>query len=255
METSNGHKAIMKAVILAAGVGSRLLPKTEEIPKCLLEIDGKPIIQHQLEALRHNNITKVVVVVGDRGEQVEEFLSKAQFSDLEFEVIRNKDFRDTNSSYSLWLARESLKEGFVYLNSDLVFHPQILEKLLEDASQSSIIVDKENKLDDDMFKIVLEGNLIKLMDKNVRLDEADGKAVGPARFGAVEAQKLLRKLDELVSQGEKNKWVYTVFSEFAQENPFVAVNNDGLYWGEVDALGDLQRIEAMIKEVRPEQER
>jgi choline kinase len=237
----------MKAIILAAGVGSRLLPHTHELPKCLLEIKGKPIIQHQLEALRLNHLKEVVVVIGHQGNKLKDFLSQEEFSDFNFKFIENKNYKDTNSSYSLWLAKDLIKEGFIYLNSDLIFHPDLLRRLLENKSPSSIIINKDIKTNDDMFKINLEGDKITLIDKNLPLHEAHGKAIGPAKFDSNHSLKLIEKLDELILKGNKNEWVYSIFSKFAQENPFLAIENEGLYWGEIDIPDDLENIKSLLK--------
>ncbi len=109
----------MKAIILAAGKGTRL-DGTAVKPKCLVEIGGLTLLQRQVESLRELNIERIVLVIGFGAESIR----KECDSDISF--VENIHFAQTSSLYSLWLAREHLAEGFVVLNSDVLFHPQLL---------------------------------------------------------------------------------------------------------------------------------
>src|ERR671938_1334467 len=116
----------MQAVILAGGVGSRLRALSGGKPKCLIEVGGRPLILHQLEALADHGVGPVLVVLGYQAETVKAVIGERA------ETIVNDRYPETNSPYSLWLAREWVKGPFVLLNSDLLFDPHILERLLEE---------------------------------------------------------------------------------------------------------------------------
>ena len=106
----------MQAVILAAGSGSRLQRVSNGLPKCLLPIGGRPLIEHQLEALSDAGVGNVLVVVGHQADEVRKTLGNR------VEYVENTRYDATNSLYSLWLAREWVKGPFVLLNCDLLFH-------------------------------------------------------------------------------------------------------------------------------------
>ena len=126
----------MQAVILAGGVGSRLESMTGGRPKCLVEVGGRPIILHQLDALSDHGIGPVLMVVGYQHEAVREVVGQR------VEYLVNERFKETNSLYSLWLAREWIKGDFVLLNSDLLFDPEILI----DSGMTNVVVPEFNRV-------------------------------------------------------------------------------------------------------------
>src|SRR5262245_6712280 len=114
----------MRAIILAAGLGSRLGSKGNGQPKALLRIGDGSIIEHQLEMLSSEGVGPIIVVVGHGADEVRKVLGES------VEYVVNERPGETNSLYSLWLAREWLKGDVVLLNSDLLFDPSILKNLL-----------------------------------------------------------------------------------------------------------------------------
>jgi choline kinase len=232
--------SFMKAIILAAGPGSRMLPHTEHRPKCLLKIGGHPILHYQLAGLRHCGVHDITVVVGYLAEQIKEFVTTP------VTFVENREFRDTGSSYSLWLARESMRDGFLYLNSDLVFHPDMLKALLDSPDENAVIVERRIVPTSDMQKAQMDGRLILQMGKHLPADVAAAEVVGPVKFGAAGAARIIERLDELVQAGDRNRWAYEVFGTVGPEIAFSGVDNPGCFWAEVDtateALEANQRI-------------
>ena len=110
----------MKGIILAAGKGSRLNGTIGDKPKCLLRVGGKTLVERQIEALRAVGIDDIVVVVGCQAEAVRRTCGQR------ITYVENTRFAQTNSLYSLWLARPLLYDGFVVMNCDVLFHPQML---------------------------------------------------------------------------------------------------------------------------------
>ena len=228
------------AVILAAGPGSRLLPHTAHAPKCLTRIGGYPILQYQMAALRECGVANVVIVVGYLSHCVREFVDDGVV------LVENAHFASTNSSYSLWLAREHMRNGYVHLNSDLLFEPAMLQTLLDAPSANAVIVDSCVRPGSDMMKAQMEGRRILRMGK--RLTDASAEVVGPAKFGPAGVSRLLQRLEALDSGGERNRWAYGVFGELAEELNFTGVDAPGCDWAEVDTLDDAADAERRIPE-------
>ena len=113
----------MKAIILAAGKGTRLDGAAVK-PKCLVEVGGLTLLQRQIETLRSLDVNEIVIVVGFGADSIREAC------DARIAFVENSKFAETSSLYSLWLAQEHLEQGFVVLNSDVLFHPQLLADLL-----------------------------------------------------------------------------------------------------------------------------
>src|SRR6266851_3132710 len=112
----------MQGLILAAGRGSRLVSST---PKCLVEVGGRPLLSHQVDALRAMGVDGVTVVVGHGEERVRAHLDDGAG------VVVNDRYAETNSLYSFWLAREAVREDVLVLNCDVLFPGEVLERLLE----------------------------------------------------------------------------------------------------------------------------
>ena len=132
----------MQALILAAGTGSRLGKYTKENTKCMLEINGETLIKHALEKLNNVGITKLILVVGYKKDNLINHVGN-RYKNIDIEYVENPDFNKTNNIYSLYLAREKLaQDDTILLESDLLFEEEILSKLIKDERKSLAVVDK-----------------------------------------------------------------------------------------------------------------
>ena len=197
----------MRAVILAAGKGSRLEPASGETAKCLLDLGGITLIERQFGYLRASGIGEIAVVVGFQAERIQRACGP------EVEYIENPIFAETNSMYSLWLARHVFGNGFVVLNSDVLFHPQLLTDLLTAKHEDAILVSYRNgtKYGDEEMKVKMSGGLLLDISKTINPDEADGENVGIVKFGKTGAVVLLKEMDALVASGELRSWAPRAF--------------------------------------------
>lgn len=123
------NNRITTALLLAAGTGSRLRPLTLDAPKCLTEVSGEPILGRLVDNLRLQGIKRLVVVTGYLDHCIREFL-KENAADMQLDYVFNPVYQTTNNIYSLWLARKTIEEPFVLLESDLVFEASMLEPIL-----------------------------------------------------------------------------------------------------------------------------
>jgi choline kinase len=227
------------AVILAAGPGSRLLPHTATAPKCLTAIGGVPILQYQMAALQRCGVDRLVIVVGYLSHCIRAFVPEP------VTYVENRDFASTNSSHSLWLAREHLRDGYIHLNSDLLFEPALLQALLDAPSENAVIVERDVHPDSDMMKARMDGARILGMSKQLS-SEAAAEVVGPAKFGPAGAARIIDALDRLEASGERNRWAYGVFGDLAADLAFTGVDNPGAFWAEVDTVADARDAERRI---------
>ncbi len=120
---------ITTALMLAAGKGTRLRPVAGDIPKCLVDLNGKPLLAHAIKALENNGFKRLVIVTGYRRELIEDFLDRSGTT-LTIETIFNEHYDSVNNIHSLWLAGKSLNEPFLLLESDLVFEPESLAGMI-----------------------------------------------------------------------------------------------------------------------------
>lgn len=120
---------VRSALLLAAGMGARLAPLTDTMPKCLVSVGGKPILERLVRALDAHGIERLVIVVGYRAEMIRDYLGEA-FGGIAIEYIESPLFATTNTLYSLWLARQTIDEPFLLIESDVVFDEPLLTPLL-----------------------------------------------------------------------------------------------------------------------------
>src|SRR3954452_24491490 len=124
----------MRGIILAAGKGSRLNGTAGDKPKCLVEAGGLTLIERQVQILERAGLDDIVVVVGCGAERVRSQCGRR------VTYIENTRYAETNSLYSLWMARALLYEGFVVLNCDVVFHPVLLDDLLASRHDAALLI-------------------------------------------------------------------------------------------------------------------
>ena len=129
-DPATDHVQVRTALLLAAGLGSRLAPLTDAVPKCLVAVSGVPILERLVRALDAHGFRRLVIVTGYKAEIIREYLGE-RFGGIAIEYVLSPCFETTNNIYSLWLARRLIDEPFLLVESDVVFDEQLLAPLLE----------------------------------------------------------------------------------------------------------------------------
>ncbi len=235
----------MRGVILAAGRGARLNGNRGDMPKCLVTLGGETMLSRNIRVLRAAGIEEVVVVVGCAAETVRRTCPEATF-------VENDIFAQTNSMYSLWLARTLLAEGFVVMNCDVLAHPQLVTDLVNARHEDALLVayrdDSVSYSDEEMKVRVRRGRVVDIA-KTMDPEDADGENLGIVKFGAAGARLLVEKMDALVAAGERKAWVPSAFKAFAEERPLHVIGTRGYPWIEIDFPEDYRRA---VEEVLPQ---
>jgi choline kinase len=236
----------MRGVVLAAGRGARLNGTAGHLPKCLARVGGLTLIERQISVLRAGGIDDVVVVVGCEAERVRRSCGPG------VQFVENTRFAQTNSLYSLWLARPLLLDGFVVMNCDVLLHPQLLDDLLSARYEDALLVayqeDDAPPLGDEEMKVQTRRGRVVDISKAMAADAADGENVGVVKFGAEGARLLAAILDERVAAGGLRDWAPRAFAEFARIRPLHAIGTRGYPWTEIDFPEDYQRA---VSEILP----
>ena len=242
----------MKAVILAAGQGTRLRPMTADLPKCLIPVNGKPIMQYQLESIEECGISECLIVVGFKAEKVERHFG-SQFRDTKLIYIKNDWFEETNNIYSLWLAGRHLLEDIILLEGDVLFEPRLLEKILRSPHPNLAVVDT--------FKPPMNGTIIfanlgiataMILKKNQPVDfdyRGALKTVNIYSFSRVTFQDhLLPALEVSVSKSQTDQFYEASIAQLiAQGDLQLATHLIGNgNWAEIDEPGDIRVAEKMV---------
>lgn len=228
-----------RAVILAAGRGSRLAGAGGGRPKCLLRVGGTTLLERQLATLRACGVEAITVVVGYEASRVARVCGTAA------RTIENARYAETNSLYSLWLARDSLDGGFVVLNGDVLFHPQLLDDLLSSRVEDALVVEfRDARLEpfgDEEMKVKVRGGRVEDIAKTLSGSEADAENVGLAKFGPAGARLLVEEMDAVVAAGRLSEWAPRAFQAFARRRPLHVIGTRGFPWIEIDFPEDYER--------------
>ncbi|MGA2587760.1 MAG: phosphocholine cytidylyltransferase family protein [Candidatus Aminicenantales bacterium] len=234
----------MTAVILAAGVASRLQPLTANTPKSLLPIGGKPLLQRSLETLDQCGIEKTIIVTGFLREMIEGFVASLRPA-TKVEFVHNPIFDSTNNNYSLWLAGTALKgEEMVLLDADVIFHAGILRRLLDNPHPDALVLRSEGRLGAEEIKVELDaGRYVLKIGKEIDPRTAAGESVGLEKFSAATTERLFDLLG-------RRKSIYEFYEASFQEMidggaKVAAVDSGGLPCLEIDTFEDLRAAEAL----------
>lgn len=238
----------VRAVILSAGQGRRLLPLTADTPKCLLDVCGRSVLEWQIEHLARCGIERVTVVVGYGAELVERRLAE-RYPGGGVETLYNPFFAVSDNLATCWIARHEMTEDFLLLNGDTLFESDVLLTLL-DAPERPVTVTTDRKLacDADDMKVCLEGERLLRIGKDLPIGEVDGESIGMILFRGdgprlfrTEVERLLRRPTSL------KRWYLTVIDELARRRSQVwTCSIQGLDWKEIDCHEDLEDARCMV---------
>lgn len=229
----------MKAVILAAGQGTRIRAVHGERPKCLIKVDDETILDHQIEGLLGAGIGEIAIVVGYEKQQIIRHVQRRFGRAPKIEFIENPAFAITNNIYSLWLARDWVRgHRFACLNADVIFDPQILRSALQTDSLVSMIVDREWR--DETMKVIISDGRVLQMGKKISRDEFSGTYIGITVFDEAVNTRFFAKMQDLVGAGRVNDFFNVAVQELANEGLRVGFTTTaGAPWAEIDDPLDL----------------
>jgi choline kinase len=241
----------MKAVILSAGQGKRLLPLTATTPKCLIALHGRSILEWQLGELARCGIERVVVVTGFGAADVDALLA-ARPPLPRVETLYNPFFAVADNIVSCWMARPEMAEDFLLLNGDTLFEAPVLQRLLAAPVRPiTLAVDAKAAYDADDMKVSLEGARLLRVGKQLPLEDVDGESIGMMVFRGEGPALFRAALERAVRQPEAlRRWYLSVIDELAQEGHVFAASIQGLGWAEIDCADDLERARALTGALR-----
>lgn len=148
----------MKALILAAGLGTRLAPITNDRPKSLVQVNGTPILMKQIDNLHKNAITDITIVSGYLASVLERTVHSIY---PEITIIKSVDYATTNNMYSAYIARDAIGENeFLMMNADVYYDASVITELINYPAKNAIVTDIGTYIEESMKVIEKEGRLI-----------------------------------------------------------------------------------------------
>ncbi|RXJ77288.1 sugar nucleotidyltransferase [Arcobacter sp. F155] len=238
----------MKLIILAAGQGTRLRPLTNNIPKCMVKYQDKPLIDYILEVTK--DIEKRYIVTGYKSEVLKEYLKEQNLT-----FIYNKNYNKTNMVTSLFCAKEFMNDDLIISYSDIIYKKEVIEKLIKSKYDISVVVDKQwkklwlqrmqNPLDDAETLKIKDNKIIELGKKTKDYSEIEGQYIGLIKISKNTIQKILAFYNNL----SKDRYYDNKDFDNMYLTSFIQLIIDNLYdvnpifingsWLEVDCIEDL----------------
>ena len=232
----------VEAIVLAAGLGSRLGPLTAERPKCLVEVAGASILARQLDALgRVPDISGVTIVVGYRAELVEAELERLD-PGIRVDTVFNPFFAEVNALASLWLALQRRPGDFAVVNGDTFFTGSCLAGVVGDDADLALLYSREARLRADAVKVVGRTGVLTEIGKGVPEAAAAGEFAGFLRCAGEGAAAALDLAERMLREpaGLRAYW-YTLVRALVAEGRRVALREcDPGSWFEIDDRTDLE---------------
>jgi choline kinase len=237
----------MIGVILAAGMAKRLRPLTDKVPKCLLKVGNRTLLERTIDAMAAAGITEFVIVTGYRGEMIRDFLAD-HFQSFIFQYLHNADYEHNNNIYSLWLAGQAVRgQEFLLMDSDILCDPKAVAAVAQ--QQEPALALNRHELGEEEMKIVVDGNnRITEISKTCRVEDAVGESVGIEKMTADYSEALFKELDQMI---EKESLI-NIFYERAferlipQGHTFKVVDTTDFFSYELDTPEDFEKATALL---------
>jgi choline kinase len=236
----------MKAIILAAGQGSRLGHLTAERPKCLIDFGGRTLLDWQLDTLAANGIREAVVVTGFRDDQIEAALARRTGAPR-VRTIYNPFYKVADNLGSLYIAREELSGDCLVWNGDTLVSVDLMRRVIGNHQPGiCVTIDRKDAYDGDDMKVVEAGRRLKAIGK--RLSEGvNAESIGLLAFRAGGAERFREAIDEAIRTPEGTTvWYLRVIHHIAQASDVFTFDIEGEEWGEVDFPEDVERARDLV---------
>lgn len=234
----------MKAIILAAGRGSRLLPLTETRPKCLLPIAGRSVLQRQLDTLEAGGITETVVVTGFMAALVEEEIAR-RTGPMQVTPFFNPFFQIADNLASCWMVRDHMGSDFLLINGDTLFEAALLDDVLKSPAQPiQVTIDRKDRYDSDDMKVQLDGTRLRAIGKTLPADQADAESIGFLRFMGAGPAIYRAKLEQMMrTEAGVSSWFLKAIDAIADTTGQVGtLSIEGRRWHEMDTVEDFNAL-------------
>lgn len=234
------------AVLLCAGVGSRLRPLTDDRPKSLVDVSGEPILLRAVRKLKDHGVRELVLATGYREDALRRALADCP---IPVHFCPNEAYDRTQNSVSLLFCREAVAgRAFYLLDGDVLFHPEILTRLDAGEADLAVAVERRDDMGDEEMKVLVDGDRVRAFGKGLDPRKSFGESIGIARIGEGAGSRLFDELARVHEAGTTNLYYEDVFAHLIETGHLVrAIDIGSCPWIEVDTPEDLARAEALVR--------
>ncbi|HAN44527.1 MAG TPA: cholinephosphate cytidylyltransferase [Ruminococcaceae bacterium] len=229
----------MKAILLAAGKGTRISRMVKDVPKSTLPINGIPLIRHTVSMLLDTGM-EVCVCIGYQKEKIKQALDG-----LPVTYYHNPFYDVTNSIASLWFARNEINDDMLILNADVFFSKEILSIILSDRHEVAIAMDTGRvEVGDYFFKTV--NGCVKKYGKDLPREERNCEYVGMIRFNKSFTNKFCTEMERFINSQQHHRWWEETIYSMSEKTNIYTIDVKGYFWSEIDYFDDYERILAYL---------
>lgn len=238
---------MFNAIILAAGLGSRLSNLTRDCPKCMIKVNDITIIENQIESLLENNVKKIIVIGGYNYEKLERFIYERFPNNPRIILINNDNYMKTNNMFSLYISKKyANNKNIILMNGDVFFDKSIITDLINSKYENQIICD-DRIFNIESMKITIENDKIKSISKEINSNDSSGCSIDVYKFSKKATRKLFHIIKHNYIKNNKNN----MWTELAINDLLNMVDVYPLYtnkrWYEIDNLEDLENACRVFK--------
>ena len=249
-------------VILAAGMGTRLMPLTKDIPKALLKINEVTLLERMIRNCTDAGISKFMVVVGYNRDKVIDLCPEiAEKYDVEIKTVVNEKYDVTNTSVSTYLASRCIEddpEDFILVNGDNVVDPEIITRL-EASKNTGMIIDNFKQLNEESFKLIIRDEVlnddgtiangeIEAIGKQLDIPSSSGEFIGVSKVIADDIGDFNRILEGLIDEDPQNYYDFA-YKDLSRIKTIDFVLTNGLKWTEIDDHTDWENAKKLVGEL------
>jgi choline kinase len=231
----------MKAIILSAGQGSRLGHMVDDRPKCLIDFNGRTLLDRQLDTLEANGVHEAVVVTGFHDELIEQAIVN-RTGGPRVRTVFNPFYKVADNTGSLFMARDELQADCLVWNGDTLVSRELMRRVLEnDRTGICVTIDRKDTYDEDDMKVVEAEGRLKAIGKRLPLDTVNAESIGLLAFRSGGAEQFREAIDRAIRTPEGTTiWYLRVIHHIAQSTDVWTLDINGEEWGEVDFPPDVE---------------
>jgi L-glutamine-phosphate cytidylyltransferase len=236
---------ITKAIILSAGQGSRLLPLTADMPKCLIELSGRTLLAWQIDMLFANGVSDIHVVTGFMSDKVEAELARLARPGLTLTVCFNPFYKVADNLASCWMARDAMIGDFLILNGDTLVSNEIVASVQQESAWPiAVTVDVKPAYDSDDMKVQREGDRLVAIGKTLGAAQSNAESIGFLAFRGEGASLFSDTVAAFMrTPAGIDNWYLKIIDSLAGSGKVGTVSIAGHGWAEVDFLNDVDAAE------------
>jgi choline kinase len=235
------------AVILAAGMGTRLMPLTKDIPKPLLEINDISLLERMMINCISSGVNEFIIVLGYKKERVIEKIDYLQGKyNVKISTVENKRYSQTNTSCSVNLAIRQIDDDTMIINGDNVVDERIISGLIK-TSETALVVDNYKKLNDESFKLRIKDDVIMEIGKGINIDTASGEFIGISKVSKNDLALFNSILEGLIAEDVQN-YYDLAYKDLSKKTKIGYFYTNGLKWTEIDDKNDWKYAHTLIEE-------